>query len=128
MKCVWLGALSAGVLLSAMGCSRQAAGPGAPYKLNGPLIPARVTMVAAWDVPRNPLTDPALEGSRQGEEVRRGYRIFTDTPREAARFTGGRVSCTNCHMNAGQREKSLPLVGIAGQFPEYNRRAGRFIS
>jgi thiosulfate dehydrogenase len=31
-------------------------------------------------------------------------------------------------MNAGQREKSLPLVGIAGQFPEYNRRAGRFIS
>jgi thiosulfate dehydrogenase len=79
-------------------------------------------------VPRNPLTDRTLDGSRQGKEVRWGYQIFTETPREAARFTGGRVSCTNCHMNAGQREKSLPLVGIAGQFPEYNRRAGRFIS
>ena len=106
----------------------SASARGAAYKLNGPLIPARVTMVAAWDVPRNPLTDKALDESRLSKEVKWGYRIFTDTPHEAARFTGGRISCSNCHLNAGQREKSLPLVGIAGQFPEYNRRAGRFIS
>ena len=31
-------------------------------------------------------------------------------------------------MNGGQREKSLPLVGIVGMFPEYNRRAGRLYS
>ena len=31
-------------------------------------------------------------------------------------------------MNGGQREKSLPLVGVAGMFPEYNRRAGRLFS
>jgi thiosulfate dehydrogenase len=127
MKCLVFTDLAAALLLTA-GCSRGPAAGGPPYQLNGPLIPARVTMVAAWDVPRNPLTDPALDESRLAKEVRWGYRIFTDTPREAARFSGGRVSCTNCHMNAGQREKSLPLVGIAGQFPEYNRRAGRFIS
>ena len=38
------------------------------------------------------------------------------------------MSDNNCHLNGGQREKSLPLVGIAGMFPEYNRRAGRLFS
>jgi thiosulfate dehydrogenase len=31
-------------------------------------------------------------------------------------------------LNAGQREKALPLVAVAGLFPEYNRRAGRLIT
>jgi len=114
--------------LAAAGCSKPPVSGAPTYKLNGPLIPARVTMVAAWDVPRNPLTDKTLDESRLSKEVKWGYRIFTDTPHEAARFTGGRISCSNCHLNAGQREKSLQLVGVAGQFPEYNRRAGRFIS
>jgi len=48
-----------------------------------------------------------------------------NTPAEAKRFVPGRVSCTNCHLNAGQRERALPLVAIAGVFPEYNKRAGR---
>src|SRR5262249_54310865 len=30
--------------------------------------------------------------------------------------------------NAGQRERSLPLVDVAGMFPEYNRRSGRLYS
>src|SRR3954470_7727144 len=115
MKCVLPAVLSAAALLAA-GCSRTPASGGTTYQLTGPLIPARVTMVAAWDVPRNPLSDPSLDDSRLAKEVRWGYRIFTDTPHEAPRFTGGRISCSNCHMNAGQREKSLPLVGIAGQF------------
>jgi thiosulfate dehydrogenase len=98
------------------------------YPLNGPLIPAKMTMVTAWDFPKNPLTDPDLDDSKLAKEIKQGYLIFTDTPRQAPRMTGGQVSCNNCHLNAGQRERSLPLVGIAGQFPEYNRRAGRLIS
>ena len=31
-------------------------------------------------------------------------------------------------MNGGQREKSMPLVNVAGMFPEYNRRSGRLYS
>jgi thiosulfate dehydrogenase len=38
------------------------------------------------------------------------------------------MACANCHLNAGQRERSLPLVGVAGMFPEYNRRSGRLYS
>jgi len=96
-----------------------------PYELKGPLVPASVTMVSAWDVPDNPLTDPMLDGSPEGEQVRWGYRLFMRTPTETPRLTPSGLSCGNCHLNAGQRELALPLVGSAGMFPEYNRRAAR---
>src|SRR5215831_21103904 len=96
--------------------------------LAGALVPATTTMVTAWDVPGNPLTDPSLDDSRLSKDIRWGYQIFTSTPEEASRFAPGRGSCNNCHLNGGQRERALPLVGVAGMFPEYNRRAGRLIS
>src|SRR5262249_5377540 len=86
------------------------------------------TMVTAWEVPKNPLADKTLGKSPLDEQVRWGYRIFMDTPKEAARFTGGGVSCANCHLNAGQRDRALPVVGVAGAFPEDNNRAARLIS
>jgi thiosulfate dehydrogenase len=85
-------------------------------------------MMTAWQVPQNPLEDHTLDDSPLAQQIRWGYKIFVDTPREAARFTGGKVSCVNCHLNAGQRERALPVVGIAGMFPEYNGRAARLIS
>ena len=59
------------------------AAPALRYQLNGPLIPARMTMVTAWDFPKNPLTDPALDDSKLSKEIRWGYRLFTNTPAEA---------------------------------------------
>ena len=93
--------------------------------LSGPLIPSSTTMVTAWDVPDNPLTDSSLDDSRLSADIRLGFRLFTNTPSEARRFVPGRMTCNNCHLNAGQRERSLPLVSVAGMFPEYNRRSGR---
>lgn len=98
------------------------------YRLNGPLIPARMTMVTAWDYPKNPLTDATLDDSKLSQEIKWGYKLFTNTPAEAPQFVPGKGSCNNCHLNGGQREKSLPLVGVPGMFPEYNRRAGRLFS
>ena len=124
----------AGVLLTAAlatsACSRASEPAPAPsrIKMTGPLIAASVTMVAAWEFPRNPLVDASLDKAPLSEEIRRGFRLFTNTPVEAPRLVPGRMACANCHMNAGQREKSLPLVGVAGMFPEYNRRAGRLFS
>ena len=85
-------------------------------------------MVTAWQVPLDPLADPTLTDPRMSDQIKWGYRIFVDTPHEASRLTGGTVSCSNCHLNAGQRERALPLVGVAGMFPEYNNRAARLIS
>jgi len=85
-------------------------------------------MVAAWQVPRNPLDDPTLDTSPLAKQIRWGFQIFTDTPGKAPAFTGGTISCANCHLNAGQRERALPIVGVAAVFPEYNARASRLIS
>ena len=93
-----------------------------------PLVPSSSTMVTAWQLPRNPLDDPTLDTSPLAKQLRWGFQIFTDTPRQAPAFTGGTVSCANCHLNAGQRERALPIVGVAAVFPEYNARASRLIS
>ncbi len=131
MKCLVF--LTACALAAALGsaCSETPEASGAPrlrYELNGPLIPAKMTMVTAWDFPQNPLTDKSLDESKLSKEVQWGYQLFTNTPAEASRFVPGKVSCNNCHLNGGQRERAMPLVAISGAFPRYNRRAGRLIS
>jgi thiosulfate dehydrogenase len=93
-----------------------------------PLVAATMSMVAAAEVPENPLTDATLDKSPIGHDIRWGFRLFTNTPVEAERYVPGKVVCSNCHLNAGQRDRALPVVGIAGMFPEYNKRAGRPIS
>ena len=94
----------------------------------GVLVPATSTMVSAWTFPRNPLQDSTLDSSSQSELVREGFKLFVATPTEAPKFTGNRMSCGNCHLNAGQRERGLPLVGAASVFPEYNKRSGRSVT
>jgi thiosulfate dehydrogenase len=116
-------------LVAGAACTREAqrrTASGVP--LAGPLVPARTTIVTAWDFPDDPATDRTLDSSKLSQEIRTGFRIFTNTPKEAARFSPGKMSCNNCHMNGGQREKSLPLVGVAGMFPEYNKRSGRLFT
>ena len=85
-------------------------------------------MVTAWQVPLNPIEDKTLDKSPLSEQVRWGYQLFTETPKHAPQFTGGTMSCANCHLNAGQRERALPVLGVAGVFPEYNARASRIIT
>jgi thiosulfate dehydrogenase len=118
VRTILIAALAAG----AFGC--------APAKKTdpSPLVPATTTMVTAWQVPLNPLEDKTLDQSPLAEQIRWGFRIFTDTPGQAPQLVGGTVSCANCHLNAGQRERALPIVGIAGSFPEYNARASRLIT
>lgn len=96
--------------------------------LPGRLVPASTTMVTAWDLPRDPLSDSALGSSPRAELIRRGFRIFMRTPAEAPKYAANGLSCGNCHLNGGQRERALPVVGVAGVFPEYNKREGRSFS
>lgn len=85
-------------------------------------------MVTAWEIPQDPRADPSLSASPLGRQIQRGYRLFVDTPREAPQLVHSQMSCGNCHLNSGQREKALPVVGVAAMFPEFNRRAGRLIT
>jgi len=114
------------VVVTGVVCAASCTRAAQPQALS--LVSAKTTMVTAWQVPRNPIEDKTLDASPLANEIRWGYKIFIDTPHEAGRFTGGTVSCANCHLNAGQRERALPLAGVAGMFPEYNARAARLIS
>jgi len=113
-------AAAVSLLMAGAACSRSAR--------SNPLVPATTTMVTAWQVPLDPLKDPTLTDAKVADQIKWGYRIFVDTPHEAPQFTGGKVACANCHLNAGQRERALPVVGVAGAFPEYNNRAARLIT
>ena len=107
------------ILVAASGC--------APVKEpeRPPLVPAATTMVTAWQVPQNPLEDRTLADTDQTRAIKWGFRIFTDTFAAAPQFARAKVSCANCHLNAGQRERALPIVGVAAVFPEHNKRSGR---
>jgi thiosulfate dehydrogenase len=90
-----------------------------------PLIPQSAPIATATDRVRDPDRDPLPGDPQRGDAIRRGYRIFLDTPHNAPRYTKSALSCGSCHLNAGQKEGAMPLVGIAKVFPEYNRRSGR---
>ena len=89
------------------------------------LIPDTATMVRAWQVPHDPTSEKQDLDPQQSNMILRGFSLFMNTPQANSRFTGGAMSCNNCHPNGGQRERALPLVGVDLAFPEYNKRSGR---
>ena len=119
--------LLAGMLLCLPDSAQMSRTGGSAAELTDPggLIPAWTTMATAWDIPRNPLQDSTLGATPLSDQIRWGYRLFVNTQHEASRFGLNKLSCSNCHLNAGQRENALPMVGIASVFPEYNKREGR---
>lgn len=93
-----------------------------------PLIPASATVERTNDLVKDPNRDPLPKDKKLAEQVKLGYLIFTDTPKNAPQYSGNDLSCRHCHLNAGQKEGALPLAGIANVFPQYNGRAGRLFS
>ncbi|HUJ29084.1 MAG TPA: hypothetical protein VLW85_23850 [Myxococcales bacterium] len=92
------------------------------------LIPESAPIGTAAERVKDPARDPLPADAERAAAVRRGYAIFNDTPRHAGRFTASRLSCGSCHLNAGQKEGAMPLIGIASAFPEYNKRCGRMFT
>ncbi len=109
--------------------SPTSATPSPPATSNGtPLIPAKDGVARAREYIKDPNRDPLPQDPQLAEQIRLGFRIFTETRRYAPQYVGNDLTCQNCHLNAGQREGALPLVGVANVFPEYNKRSGRLFS
>lgn len=114
-----------GVFLS--GCAlRSALGGATPTPT--PLIPANANVSTAQQVVRDPNHGPLPANPEQADAIKLGYNIIVDTPKYAPQYVSSGMSCSNCHLNAGQRDKGFPLVGIAAVFPSYSSRNGRLIS
>jgi thiosulfate dehydrogenase len=92
------------------------------------VLPETSTLLEVAVRPRDPFRDPLPKDPALAQQIQLGYRIFTETARYAPRYTGSALSCSNCHLNAGQRDGAMPVVGVAAVFPEPNARSGRLFS
>lgn len=83
------------------------------------------TVQAREPAPHKP---PALETAPQdkyGDLVRLGHAIVTDTPRHAPRYSGNRLSCTNCHLDAGRKPDAAPFWAAFVAFPAWRTKTDR---
>ena len=78
---------------------------------------------AAWKVP----TDAEIPNDSLGASIRRGLALLTHTPDSLPRHAPGRISCSNCHLNAGRNPDAAPLTGSHARFPKYLDRTGAVI-
>jgi len=53
-----------------------------------------------------------------------GYRLVTETEKYGARYSGNRMRCTHCHLDAGRRRDAIPL-NVAGMYPKWRSKNGR---
>lgn len=92
------------------------------------LIPQNATLEQVNELVKDPAHDPLPGEPHEAAQVQLGYQIIRNTREYAGEFVGNELSCANCHLNAGQRDRGFPYVGIAGTFPQYRARDGRLIS
>jgi thiosulfate dehydrogenase len=101
-------ALALCAALALAGCARE----------GGRLVAEHEAAAPAGDTSAMP-GDATLPHDPYGEQVRQGWRIFTDTPHQARRFSGNVLSCSNCHLDAGRRPNAAPMGAAWGMYPSY---------
>ena len=78
---------------------------------------------AAWRAP----SDADIPNDSLGNSIRRGLALIMHTPDSLPAFAPGRISCSNCHMNAGRNVDAAPLTGSFARYPKYLDRSGAVV-
>lgn len=123
-------------VLTVGGCAREetpppvgeAAGEDEPAAPAYPLISADAGFEQVNTFIKDPTEGPLPDDTMLAAQIRRGFQIFENTPENAPQFVGNALSCGNCHLNGGQRDRALPLTGTAAIFPVSRRREARLFS
>lgn len=76
----------------------------------------------------NPPVLEDLPSGEEGEAIRLGYQIVTNTQQYAKGYVGNGLNCRNCHLEAGRVPHALPYVGVFAAYPAYRARAGRVVT
>jgi thiosulfate dehydrogenase len=80
--------------------------------------------VAAWQPP----PESAIPADSLGASIRRGLALVMHTPDSLPAYAPGRLTCSNCHINAGRNVDAAPLAGSHARFPKYMDRTGAVIA
>ena len=65
---------------------------------------------------------------KHGELVYQGYRVFTQTPNAARIYTGNRLTCASCHLDAGRKADAAPMWAAFGMYPAYVSKVDRVVT
>jgi len=63
-----------------------------------------------------------------GELIRYGHDLIAQTQRYAGRYVTAQMSCSACHVADGRQPHAGSLLGTYARFPQWNKRAHRFIA
>lgn len=64
---------------------------------------------------------------REGQLIQYGHDIIVNTPKYAGKYIRSGMSCEACHVNAGRRPHGGSFLGLYAEYPQFNKRAKRFI-
>jgi thiosulfate dehydrogenase len=64
----------------------------------------------------------------EGALIAYGRSLITDTRKYMPQNVGANMDCAACHLNAGTVAHGGSFAGIYAQFPQWNKRAKRFIA
>lgn len=90
--------------------------------LAGALLPMG-TSTWADPVPLKPPAESSIPKGPQGDAIKLGKLLVTDTRKQLPKNVGNALNCSNCHLNAGTVAYAGPFVGLWGMFPEYRSRS-----
>lgn len=130
-----LGAALAGCLSAGVACSHSSRADAQPSDVVSrasqatapPLVPATAGLASVDSLALDPAHEALPADSMLAGQIRRGLRLFVYTREELPHTVGNQLSCGHCHLNAGQKDRALPLVGVAALFPMYRARSGRLV-
>lgn len=66
-----------------------------------------------------------IPNDKYGDDVRLGYKIFTQTYNYARRYSGNEMSCSSCHLDSGRKANSAPMWAAYGMYPAYRAKNDR---
>ncbi|MCK5441095.1 MAG: c-type cytochrome [Maribacter sp.] len=74
-----------------------------------------------------------LDNSKESIAIKFGHDLFINTPKFIGPengdpnmvFAGNRLSCNNCHLQAGTKPFSGSLIGIINRFPQFRGRENK---
>ncbi|HET9427617.1 MAG TPA: c-type cytochrome [Allosphingosinicella sp.] len=69
-----------------------------------------------------PRPESEMPEGPQGDAIRRGRDIFTNTRVHAAQYVGSDLSCSSCHLDAGRQANSSPMWAAWVAYPRYRSK------
>jgi thiosulfate dehydrogenase len=63
-----------------------------------------------------------IPDNEMGAVIRKGERIFMHTGQAAPAFVGNRLTCANCHLDAGRKPDSAPMWAAFVSYPAYRSK------